>query len=60
VIYVFDVITLAPANLTVNFNKSEFGHTLVTYLGYVAVQGQVRPIMSKVEAIHVPKELMRF
>jgi len=58
--------TLAAANLTVNQKKSEFGHAHVTYLGYVVGQGQVRPVMSKVEAIqnfHVPgnkKELMHF
>ena len=57
---------LAAANLTVNLKKSEFGHARVTYLGYVVGQGQVKPVTSKVEAIHsfqVPankKELMRF
>ena len=58
--------TLAAANLMLNLKKSEFGHVHVTYLGYVVGQGQVRPVMSKVDAIQnfcVPvnkKELMRF
>jgi len=57
---------LAEANLTVSLKKSEFGHAHVAYLGYVAGQGQVRPVMSKVEAIQnfqVPdnkKELIHF
>jgi len=43
---------LAAANLTVNLKKCEFGQAHVTYLGYAVGQGQVKPVMAKVQAIH--------
>ena len=57
---------LSQAKLTANLVKNEFGRATVTYLGHVVIQGHVRPIQAKVEAIAgfpVPtsrKELMRF
>ena len=57
---------LSEAKLAVNLVKSDFSKAVVTYLGHVVGQGQVKPIMAKVEAITefpVPtcrKELMRF
>ena len=57
---------LVAVNLTVNLKKSEFGCAHVTYLGNVVGQGQVKPVMCKIEAIHnfhIPankKELMCF
>jgi len=57
---------LSAANLTVNLQKSEFGHAHVTFLGHVIGQGQVAPVAAKVEAVlQYPapvdrKGLMRF
>ena len=57
---------LTQANLMVNLTKSEFGHAHITFLGHIVGQGQVTPVMAKVEAVTrfpVPKnkrELMRF
>ena len=57
---------LRTAKLTVNLIKSDFGHAHVIYLGHVVGQGQVKPVMVKVEAIinypvpHSKKEVMRF
>ena len=57
---------LRTAKLTVNLIKSDFGHAHVIYLGHVVGQGQVKPVMAKVEAIinypvpHSKKEVMRF
>ena len=57
---------LQDAQLTVNLGKSEFCHARVVFLGYVVGQGQVAPVVAKVEAIHqypVPKDkrdIMRF
>ena len=57
---------LSSAKLTVNLLKSEFGQATVTYLGHIVGQGQVKPVMAKVEAIlsfPVPvskREVMRF
>lgn len=57
---------LADAGLTVNLQKSEFGHARVTYLGHVVGQGHVTPIAARVEALRdfpVPtsrKSLRRF
>ena len=42
---------LSAANLTVNLGKSEFCKATVNYLGHTVGQGQVKPIMAKVEAI---------
>jgi len=42
---------LSAANLTVNLQKSEFGHAHVTFLGHVIGQGQVAPVAAKVEAV---------
>ena len=58
--------TLSQANLTVNVAKSEFGHCQVTFLGHVVGQGQISPVMAKVEAVsrfpepQNKRELMRF
>ncbi|XP_037803376.1 uncharacterized protein LOC119597807 [Penaeus monodon] len=57
---------LSAANLTVNLQKSEFGHAHVTFLGHVIGQGLVAPVAAKVEAVlQYPapvdrKGLMRF
>lgn len=57
---------MAQANLTINLVKSEFAQAHVMFLGHIVGQGQVKPVMAKVEAINdfpVPtskKELMRF
>jgi hypothetical protein len=40
------------ANLTVNLNKGEFCQAFVDYLGHTVGQGQVKPIMAKVDAIN--------
>ena len=42
---------LSAANLTVNLGESEFCKATVDYLGHTVGQGQVKPIMAKVEAI---------
>jgi len=58
--------SLTKANLTVNLTKSEFGKAYVTFLGHVVGQGQVKPILAKIEAMMnspVPtcrRGLMRF
>ena len=57
---------LSDAKLTINLLKSEFGCGHVTYLGHVVVQGQVKPVEAKVEAISMSpqpaskKHVMRF
>ena len=57
---------LTQANLTVSLTESEFGHTHITFLGYVVGQREITPVMAKVEAItsfpapQLPKELMHF
>lgn len=57
---------LVWARLTINLAKCEFAKAIVTYLGKVVGQGEVRPINAKVLAIQefpIPstkKELMRF
>ena len=57
---------LKEANLMVNLVKSEFGHAYLTYLGHIVGQGEVRPVIAKVDAIinySVPttkRQLMRF
>ena len=40
---------LSKEVLTVNLAKSEFCHATVEYLGHVVGQGQVKPIMAKVD-----------
>ena len=40
---------LTQADLTVNLNKSEFGHAHITLLGHIVGQGQVTAVMAKVE-----------
>ena len=50
---------LQEARLTINLMKSEFCHARVIFLGYVVGQGQVAPVVAKVEAIQqylVPKD----
>lgn len=42
---------LKGARLTVNLAKCEFGKAVVTYLGKQVGQGQVRPLMAKVQAV---------
>ena len=42
---------LSAANLTVNLEKSEFCKATVDYLWHTVGQGQVKPILAKVEAI---------
>ena len=55
--------SLMQANL---LNKSEFGHGHITFLGHIVGQGQITPVMAKIEAVMkfpVPqskKELMFF
>jgi hypothetical protein len=57
---------LMASSLTVNLDKSEFCHGTVTFLGHVVGQGQVKPVLAKIQAIFdfpVPacrKQLMRF
>ena len=57
---------LSKAKLTVNLAKTEFYHAIVTFLGHLVGQGQVKPLEAKVNAISkfpVPKckrQLMRF
>ena len=56
----------SKANLTINLNKSEFGHAEVTFLGHIVGSGQVEPISAKIQAIvNYPtprdkQQLMRF
>lgn len=46
-----DVFTgLSDANLTLNLVKCEFAHATFTYLGKVVGCGQVKPVLSKIEA----------
>ena len=57
---------VSEAKLTINLVKSELCHATVEYLGHVVGQGQIKPVMAKVEAIldfprpTSKKELMRF
>ncbi|CAC5410429.1 Retrovirus-related Pol polyprotein from transposon 17.6 [Mytilus coruscus] len=57
---------LSQSNLTVNLGKSEFCQATVDYLGHTVGQGQVKPIMAKVDAITKcppptnKKQLMRY
>ena len=57
---------LLDAKLTINLSKSEFCHAVVTFLGHIVGQGQVRPIDAKVKAIldfpepTCKRQLMRF
>lgn len=57
---------LHEAHLTVNLAKCEFAKATVTYLGKAVVQGFVRPVEAKVQAVEqfrqptTKKELMRF
>ena len=39
---------LSDANLTINVSKSEFCHTIVTFLGHEVGRGKVMPIKAKV------------
>ena len=45
------VSRLTQADLTVNLNKSEFGHAHITLLGHIVGQGQITAVMVKVEAV---------
>ena len=57
---------LTQANLTMNLTKSEFGHAHISFLGHVVGQGEITPVMAKVEAItsfpapQTKREVMRF
>ena len=57
---------LTQANLTVNLTKSEFGHPHISFLGHVVGQGEITPVMAKVEAItsfpapQTKREVMHF
>ena len=57
---------LTQANLAVNLTKSEFGHAHITFLGHVVGQGEITPVMAKVEVMtsfpapQTKKELMCF
>lgn len=42
---------LAKASLTLNLSKCEFAKAVVTYLGKLVGQGQVKPVQAKIEAI---------
>lgn len=42
---------LAEASLTLNLSKCEFARAVVTYLGKIVGQGQVKPVKAKVEAV---------
>ena len=59
-------VRLSEAQLTVNLAKCEFAQATVTYLGKQVGQGQVRPLLAKVQAVAgyppplTKKELMRF
>ena len=59
-------LRLIEYGLTVNLVKSEFAKATVQFLGHMVGQGQVSPVMAKVEAINsyqVPdnkKALMRY
>ncbi|XP_072125654.1 uncharacterized protein [Mobula birostris] len=46
-----NVIRLSEASFIVNFEKNEFGHTKVTYLGIVVTQGQLAAMQATVQAI---------
>ena len=59
----FSSVSTAGCSVNCNLRKSEFCHARVVLLGYVVGQGQVAPVVAKVEAIHqypVPKDKMRF
>ena len=54
----------SKAKLTINLAKSEFCHAILTFLGHVVGQGQVKPVEAKVKAIsdfptHTCKRQMR-
>ncbi|KAK0040803.1 Retrovirus-related Pol polyprotein from transposon 17.6 [Biomphalaria pfeifferi] len=57
---------LLHAKITVNLSKSDFCQASIQYLGHIVGQGQVKPVMAKVEAIQafpIPadrKQLRRF
>ena len=57
---------LTQANLTVNLTISEFGHAHISFLGHVVGQGEITPVMAKVEPItrflapQTKREVMRF
>ena len=42
---------LTQANFTVNLTKREFGHAHIAFLGHVIGQGEITPVMAKVQAI---------
>ena len=52
--------------MTVNLNKSYFGHATVEYLGHIVGGGMVKPVAAKIEAVLAilpptsRKQLMRF
>jgi len=57
---------LHEANLTVNLSKSEFCQARVVFLGHVVGQGEIAPVLAKVQAVSTfpapgnRHELMRF
>ena len=57
---------LTQANLTVNLTKSEFGYPHISFLGHVVGQGEITPVMAKLEAItsfpapQTKRQVMRF
>uniref|UniRef100_A0A669CS17 ribonuclease H n=1 Tax=Oreochromis niloticus TaxID=8128 RepID=A0A669CS17_ORENI len=57
---------LGRASLTLNLAKCDFGKAMVTYLGKQVGQGQVRPLLAKIQAIldfpapRTRRELRRF
>ena len=57
---------LTEAKLTINLEKSEFCHAVLTFLGHVVGQGLVKPVDAKVKAISefpeptCKRQLMRF
>lgn len=42
---------LAEVNLTINLAKSEFGHDEVVFLGHMVGNGQIKPLVAKVQSI---------
>ena len=56
---------LEAVNLTVHLSKSVFGHTQVSFFGYVIGGGEIKPITAKVDSVNhfqffITKELIRF
>ena len=47
----FDTTGLEGMSLTLNLAKCDFGKAVVTYLGKQVGQGQVCPLLAKVQAI---------